>query len=119
MEDTYRRERLTADELYSRRNSKEETEIINKIRTELYDLQANPDERLSKLMSMVLNYLKNFWNQILVYRNVGEYSIDNHLWTLFLRRMPTRVHLKGGILKLETYRILLYSILSDRNYSHY
>ncbi|MCF2583552.1 IS66 family transposase, partial [Bacteroides caecigallinarum] len=42
MEETYRREKLTADEIYRRRNCKETTEIIDKIRTELYDLLANP-----------------------------------------------------------------------------
>lgn len=77
MEDTYRREKLTADEIYSRRNCKETTEVIEKIRTELYDLLANPDESRSELMSKALNYLKNFWNQIFAYRNDGEYSIDN------------------------------------------
>lgn len=77
MEESYRREKLTADEIYSRRNSKETTEIIEKIRTELYDLLANPDENRSELMGKALNYLKNFWNQIFAYRNDGEYSIDN------------------------------------------
>ena len=77
MEDTYRREKLTADEIYRRRNGKETTEIIEKIKTELYDLLANLDESRSELMSKVLNYLKNFWNQIFANRNDGEYSIDN------------------------------------------
>lgn len=77
MEETYRREKLTSDEIYHRRNSKETTEIIDRIRTELYDLLANPDENRSELMSKALNYLKNFWNQIFAYRNDGEYSIDN------------------------------------------
>ncbi len=77
MEEAYRREKLTADEIYSRRNGKETTEIIEKLRTELYDLLANPDESRSELMSKALNYLKNFWNQIFSYRNDGEYSIDN------------------------------------------
>ena len=79
MEEAYRREKLTADEIYSRRNGKETTEIIEKLRTELYDLLANPDESRSELMSKALNYLKNFWNQIFAYRNDGEYSIKaNH-----------------------------------------
>ena len=73
MEETYRRDKLTADEIYSRRNSKETTEIIEKLRRELYDLLANPDESRSEL----LNYFKNFRNQIFAYRNDGEYSIDN------------------------------------------
>ena len=69
----YRREKLTADEIYRRRNSKETTEITEKIRTEFYDLFANPNESRSELMSKTLNYLKNFF----AYRNDGEYSIDN------------------------------------------
>ena len=77
MEDTYRQEKLTADEIYGRRNTKGTTEIIEKLRTELYDLLANPDESRSELMSKALNYLKIFWNQIFAYRNDGEYSIDN------------------------------------------
>ena len=52
MEESYRREKLTADEIYSRRNSKETTEVIEKIRTELYDLLANPDENRSELMDI-------------------------------------------------------------------
>ena len=55
MEDTYRREKLTADEIYRRRNNKETMEVIEKIRTELYDLLANPDERRSELVSKALN----------------------------------------------------------------
>lgn len=77
MEDTYRREKLTADEIYRRRNNKETMEIIEKIRSELYDMLANPEESRSELMSKALNYLKTFWNQIFAYRNDGEYSIDN------------------------------------------
>lgn len=77
MEDTYRREKLTADEIYSKRNSKETTEIIDKIKTKLYNLPVNPDESRSELMSKALNYLKNFGNQIFAYRNDsdGEYYI--------------------------------------------
>ena len=95
MEDTYRREKLTADEIYRRRNSKETTEIIDRIRTELYDLLANPDENRSELMSKALNYLKNFWNQIFAYRNDGEYSIDNMAAERAIR--PTTVQRKNSL----------------------
>ena len=96
MEDTYRREKLTADEIYRRRNSKETTEIIDKIRTELYDLLANPDESRSELMSKALNYLKNFWNRIFAYRNDGEYSIDNMAAERAIR--PITVQRKNSLL---------------------
>ena len=61
MKESYRREKLTAEEIYRRRNSKETTEIIDKIRTELYNMLANPDEVRSELMERALNYLKSFW----------------------------------------------------------
>ena len=38
---------------------------------------ANPEESRSELVSKALNYLKTYWNQIVAYRNDGEYSIDN------------------------------------------
>lgn len=60
MEETFRREKRSANEIYHRRNSMETTEIIEKIKTELYDLLANPDESRSELMRKPLNYLKNF-----------------------------------------------------------
>lgn len=34
-------------------------------------------ENTLRLMLRVLNYLCTFWEQILAYRNDGEYSIDN------------------------------------------
>ena len=67
MEDIYRWEKLTADEIYWRRNSNETMAIINKF----YDLLANPDEGRSELISRVLNYLKTFRTQIFTYRNDG------------------------------------------------
>ena len=79
MKESYSREKLTAVEICRRRNSKETAEIIGKIRTELYNLLANPDESRSELMKRALNYLKSFWKQIFAYRNDGEYSIDNFL----------------------------------------
>ena len=65
MEDTYRREKLTADEIYRRRNSKETTEVIEKIRTELLAVCLQIRMRPKRTYRQGLNYLKNFWNQIL------------------------------------------------------
>lgn len=66
------------------------------IRTELYDLLANPDVGQSELMSKVLNNIKNFWNQIFAYRNDGEYSIDNMAAERTIR--PITVQLKNSLL---------------------
>ena len=53
------------------------TELIKKTRTDLYNMLANKDDSLSELMIKALSYLKNFWNPIFAYRNDGEYTIDN------------------------------------------
>ena len=48
MKETYRMEKLRIGEIYRRRNGNETMEIINKIRTELYNLLANPDDKWSE-----------------------------------------------------------------------
>lgn len=100
MEETYCREKLTADEIYRRRNSKETTDIIDKIKTELYDLLANPDESRSKLMSKILNYLKSFWTQIFAYRNDGEYSIAPSIYNLYRNLQTGRSLLQRLLLQV-------------------
>lgn len=53
MEESYRREKLTAEEeIYSRRNSKETKEIIENIRMKLYDLLANLEESRARPLTI-------------------------------------------------------------------
>lgn len=73
----YRRLKLSPQEIYERRNDDTTTEIVESIRTRLYELLADGNEVNSDLMLRALNYLRTFWKQIFAYRNDGEYSIDN------------------------------------------
>ena len=77
LEDDYRKENLTPEEVLSRRNDAETTSIIESMRSEMFDLLAQSKETLSDLMNKALNYLHTFWKQLFAYRNHGEYTIDN------------------------------------------
>ena len=77
LEEEYRRLKLSPQEIYERRNHDTTTEIVESIRTRLYELLADGNEVNSDLMLRALNYLRTFWKQIFAYRNDGEYSIDN------------------------------------------
>ena len=77
LEDDYKRNHLSPEEIYKRRNDAKTEEVVEKLRNRLYDLLANKSEINSDLMLRALNYLHTFRAQILAYRNDGEYSIDN------------------------------------------
>lgn len=77
LEEEYKRLKLSPQEIYERRNDDTTTEIVESIRTRLYELLADGNEVNSDFMLRALNYLRTFWKQIFAYRNDGEYSIDN------------------------------------------
>ena len=72
LEEEYRRLKLSPQEIYERRNDDTTTEIVESIRTRLYELLANENEVSSDLMLRAFNYLKAFWKQIFAYRNDGD-----------------------------------------------
>lgn len=76
-EDDYRRSNLTASQTKEKRNDAYTNTIVERLRSELYDLLALPEEGMSDLMRTALNYLHKFWNQLFAYRKDGEYTIDN------------------------------------------
>ena len=76
-EDDYRRDKLTATETKGKRNDAYTNGIVERLRSELYDLLALPEEEMSDLMRTALNYLHKFWEQLFAYRKDGEYTIDN------------------------------------------
>ena len=76
-EDDYRRNNLTSTDIKEKRNDTYTNGIVERLRSELYDLLALPEEEMSDLMRAALNYLHKFWNQLFAYRKDGEYTIDN------------------------------------------
>lgn len=82
LERHYKTLKLTPDEIKQRRNNKETSEIINKIRLELDRLWPDNKQEQSKLdpiFATVLRYLHNQWDGLMIYRDDGEYSIDNNI----------------------------------------
>lgn len=91
LERHYKTLKLTPDEIKQRRNNKETSEIINKIRLELDRLWPDNKQEQSKLdpiFATVLRYLHNQWDGLMRYRDDGEYSIDNNI----AERKCTSVH---------------------------
>ena len=70
LEDDYRKENLTPEEVLSRRNGTETTSIIESMRSEMFDLLAQSKETLSDLMNKALNYLHTFGKQLFAYRTM-------------------------------------------------
>ena len=69
LEEEYKRLKLSPQEIYERRNDDATIEIVESIKTRLYELLANGNEVNSDLMLIALNYLRTFWKQIFAYRN--------------------------------------------------
>lgn len=86
LEKRYKSEKLTADEIKEMRNSAETNTIIANLACRLNDM-LNIYDNLSSQMQKAVNYLKNFWKQLVAYRKDGNYSIDNNLAERSIRPM--------------------------------
>ena len=86
LEKLYKSEKLTTVEIKERRNSAETNTIIANLACRLNDM-LNIYDNLSSQMQKAVNYLKNFWKQLVAYRNDGNYSIDNNLAERSIRPM--------------------------------
>ena len=73
--------------LQQERQGEQTTKIIQKIRQRLDKLLADTSGMRGDLMNKALNYLKSFWNQLILYLKDGRYSIDNSLAERTLRPM--------------------------------
>lgn len=81
LESLYKKLKLVPDEIKKRRNNKETSDIIQKMREELDRLWPKDKEKQSELdpiFATALRYLYNQWGGLMNYRNDGEYSIDNN-----------------------------------------
>lgn len=95
MEKAYKAEGLTAEEIKERRNSAETNRVIADLCCRLNDMQNNKNT-LGDLMQKAVNYLQNFWKQLMAWRNDGNYSIDNNLAERSIR--PLTVQRKNSIM---------------------
>ncbi len=87
LEEQYRVRHLTPQQIQQERQGKMTTQIIQRIRQRLDKLLADTSGMRGELMNKALNYLKSFWNQLILYLKDGRYSIDNSLAERTLRPM--------------------------------
>ena len=87
LEEQYRLRHLTPQQIQQERQGEQTTKIIQKIRQRLDKLLADTSGMRGYLMNKALNYLKSFWNQLILYLKDGRYSIDNSLAERTLRPM--------------------------------
>ena len=87
LEEQYRLRHLTPQQILQERQGEQTTKIIQRIRQRLDKLLADISGMRGDLMNKALNYLKSFWNQLILYLKDGRYSIDNSLAERTLRPM--------------------------------
>ena len=87
LEEQYRLKHLTPQQIQLERQGEQTTKIIQRIRQRLDKLLADSSGMRGDLMNKALNYLKSFWNQLILYLKDGRYSIDNSLAERTLRPM--------------------------------
>ena len=87
MEEEYRLKHLTPEQIRQERQGAKTTKIIQQLRQRLDKLLADTSSMRGDLMNKALNYLKSFWNQLILYLKDGRYSIDNSLAERTLRPM--------------------------------
>ena len=98
LESLYKKLKLVPDEIKKRRNNKETSDIIQKMREELDRLWPKDKEKQSELdpiFATALRYLYNQWDGLMNYRNDGEYSIDNNTAERNIR--PATVERKNSL----------------------
>ena len=76
LEEQYRLKHLTPQQIQRERQGEQTTKIIQRIRQRLDKLLADSSGMRGDLMNKALNYLKSFWNQLILYVKDGRYSID-------------------------------------------
>ena len=100
LEEQYRLRHLTPQQIQQERQGEQTSKIIQEMRQRLDKLLADTIGMRGYLMHKALNYLKSFWNQLILYLKDGRYSIDNTLAERTLR--PMTVERKRSALPLAT-----------------
>ena len=76
LEEQYRLRHLTPEQIQQERQGEKTSKIICQIRQRLDKLLADGNGMRGDLMQKALNYLKSFWDQLILYLKDGRYCID-------------------------------------------
>jgi len=85
LEEQYRLRHLTPEQIQQERQGEKSGKIISQIRQRLDKLLADGNGMRGDLMQKALNYLKSFWDQLILYLKDGRYCIDR---SSFARLLP-------------------------------
>ena len=72
-----REDHLDAEQIKTRRESADVTDILSEMYQRAIWLQNNPNLHYGNLMNTALNYMVNNWEKLQNYRHDGRYDIDN------------------------------------------
>ena len=86
LEEQYRLRHLTPLQIQQERQGEQTSKIIQEMRQRLDKLLADTSGMRGDLMNKALNYLKSFWNQLVLYLKDGRYSIDRSALPLGLSK---------------------------------
>lgn len=78
LEDEYRREGLSPEQVAERRQSPETKSVVNRLYADLLSAVKNEDQYRSPLLDTALRYMYNNWEYALTYLKDGRYPIDNN-----------------------------------------
>ena len=70
---------LSAEETKYRRNRREVTRILESIKSKAEELLSGQRIHYSPSLRRALNYMKRGWENLIRYREDGDYSIDNSI----------------------------------------
>ena len=70
---------LSAEETKNRRNRREVTRILESIKSKAEELLSRQRIHYSPSLRRALNYMKRGWENLIRYREDGDYSIDNSI----------------------------------------
>ena len=76
LEEQYRLRHLTSEQIRQERQGEKTSKIICQIRQRLDKLLADGNGMRGDLMQKALNYLKSFWDKLILYLKDGRYCID-------------------------------------------
>ena len=86
LEEQFRVRHLTPQQIQQERQGEQTSKIIQKIRLRLDKLLSDTSGMRGDLMNKAFNYLKSFWNQLILYLKDGPYSIDRSAMSLCLSK---------------------------------
>lgn len=86
----YKSDGLSPADIYKKRQSEETTKVVDRLHQNLVLALKKVNAKRSEYMTKALNFLNNFWKQLMAYRKDGEFDIDNNIAERQVRPFTTK-----------------------------